>query len=465
MRTKAIARGKAKLQVDSKQTVVTAVEDVLINAGAVHNVRVTGAFGDQKEWIVDKVIIGTDTQDVLAAPTTWIHSDHPYIPIANPSPRPWYIHVGNVVGHLVQPESLDSPSGELLEKCVAAADAMRNVIGSTLREQDLATSHSAPKAHADQLDEDANWGPKTSSVPEDPLFGDVAGLVNLGPDIPADVLPRLTEVLKRNANAFGVNGRLGQVDAQVDVPLKAGLHPVSVPMYGASPAKREVIDKQVNAWFEASVIEPSKSPWGFPVVVVYRNGKPRLVVDYRKLNAMTIPDEFPIPRQTEIIQALSGSQVLSSFDALAGFTQLEMLDEHKERTAFRCHLGLFQFKRMPFSLRNGPSIFQRIMQGVLSPFLWLFALVYIDDIVVFSRSWDEHLLHLEHVLSAISSAGITLSPSKCFIGFSSILLLGQKVSRLGLSTHQEKVAAILDLERPRNASDLQKFLGMVVYFS
>ena len=117
------------------------------------------------------------------------------------------------------------------------------------------------------------------------------------------------------------------------------------------------------------------SPWGFPVVVVYCNGKPRLVADYRKLDAKTVLDEFPISRQSEIIQTLSGSQVLLSFDALAGFTRLDMDETEKEKTAFRCHLGLWQFKRMPFGLRNGPSIFQRLMQNVLAPFLWIFALV------------------------------------------------------------------------------------------
>ncbi|KAF9471033.1 hypothetical protein BDN70DRAFT_765155, partial [Pholiota conissans] len=105
---------------------------------------------------------------------------------------------------------------------------------------------------------------------------DVTRLVNLGPDIPQEVLPRLISVLRKNSSAFGVDGHLGQVSAHVEVPLKPGTHPISVPMYGASPAKREVIDKQVKAWFEAGVIEPSSSPWGFPVVVVYRNGKPRL---------------------------------------------------------------------------------------------------------------------------------------------------------------------------------------------
>lgn len=105
------------------------------------------------------------------------------------------------------------------------------------------------------------------------------------------------------------------------------------------------------------------------------------------------------------------------------------------------------------------------MQSVLSPFLWIFALVYIDDIVIFSKSWNEHLIHLDKVLITITNAGITLSPSKCFVSYSSILLLGQKVSRLGLSTHTEKVAAIINLECPRSSNELQKFLGMLIYFS
>ena len=120
---------------------------------------------------------------------------------------------------------------------------------------------------------------------------------------------------------------------------------------------------------------------------------------------------------------------------------------------------------MPFGLRNGPSIFQRVMQGILSPYLWLFCLVYIDDIVVYSKSYEEHIDHLDLVLQAIEQAGITLSPNKCHLFYGSILLLGHKVSRLGLSTHLEKVGAILDLERPKKLSQLQTFLGMVVYFS
>jgi hypothetical protein len=236
-------------------------------------------------------------------------------------------------------------------------------------------------------------------------------------------------------------------------------------MYGTSPAKREVIETQIKVWFEQEVIKKSISPWSTPVVIAYRNGKPRFCIDYRKLNAITIADEFPIPRQSEILSSLAGSQVLLSLDALSGFTQLEIDPDHVKKMAFRTHLGLFQFKRMPFGLRNGPSIFQRVMQGILAPYLWLFCLVYIDDIVIYSKSYEDHIDHLDKVLQAIATANITLSPSKCHMFYSSILLLGHKVSRLGLSTHAEKVRAVMDLARPTKMSQLQTFLGMVVYFS
>ena len=217
----------------------------------------------------------------------------------------------------------------------------------------------------------------------------------------------------------------------------------------------------MDKWFKQDVIEPSRSLWSTPIVIAYRNGKPRFCIDYWKLNAVMILDEFPIPRLSEILSSLSGVQVLSSLDALSGFMQLELDDKDVEKTAIRTHHGLFQFKRMPFGLRNSPSIFQRVMQGILAPYHWILCLVYIDDIVVFSRSYEEHIHHLDKVLEAIEQAGITLSPNKCHLFYSSILLLGHKVSRLGLLTHSEKVKAILELECPKKLSQLQTFLGMV----
>ncbi|KAF9018485.1 hypothetical protein BDZ89DRAFT_902444, partial [Hymenopellis radicata] len=112
--------------------------------------------------------------------------------------------------------------------------------------------------------------------PEEASEEEVAKLVNLGPDIPDHIRPRLLALLKKREGAFGVSGRLGKVSMEVPIPLKEGSRPVSKPMYAASPLKREVIEKQVNDWFEKGVIEKSVSPWGFPCVVVFRNGKPRL---------------------------------------------------------------------------------------------------------------------------------------------------------------------------------------------
>ena len=188
-----------------------------------------------------------------------------------------------------------------------------------------------------------------------------------------------------------------------------------------------------------------------------------MVVDYRKLNEVAISDKFPLPKQEDILQAPVGWQWLSTLDALAGFTQLEVDPKEREKLAFRTHCSLWQFIRMPFRYKNGPSNFQRVMQNVLAPFLWIFAPLYINNIVIFSKTVDDHLDHLDQVFKAVAKTGITLTTTKCHFTYQSLLLLGQNVSCLGLSTHMEKVSAILNLEAPKNIHNLQIFLGMMVY--
>jgi hypothetical protein len=174
-RTRAARYGTKKLPE------VSAAADVLINPGTVHNVRVQGPFAGREEWMVKKVVISTDDESVLAAPTTWINSAAPYLPIANPSTRPWYIRKGDVVGLLLDPDLYaDKPKdGEEWNKMAQAADAMRTTIG-TLREQDLASATAGEERREDdKLDGDEAWGPKTTAVPEDPLPDiDVSTLVN-----------------------------------------------------------------------------------------------------------------------------------------------------------------------------------------------------------------------------------------------------------------------------------------------
>jgi hypothetical protein len=383
--------------------------------------------------------------------------------IANSSRKPLKVSFGEVIGELKDPRKwLDTPRNNPLgSELVRAANSVTSLLTNLTKrpsEDDLLEHEHLPGVHG---------GPKTAETPElEPVPSSrLLQEIKFNPQLTPEERSALEKVVLNHEKAFGLDGRLGDYPAQVEIRLRPGEKPVSMRPYDASPMKREIIDKQLDAWFEAGVIEESSSPWGFPVIIVFRNGKPRFCVDYRRLNEKTIADEYPLPKQSDILQALSGSHWLSTFDALAGFTQMEIKESDRPLTAFRTHRGLHQFRKMPFGLRDGPSIFQRIMNEILAKYLWIFVLVYIDDIVVFSKTFEDHLRHLDWVLGAIAKAGITLAPSKCHVGYQSLLLLGQKVSRLGISTHKEKVDAIVTLKPPKTVPELQTFLGMMNYFS
>ncbi|SJL03600.1 uncharacterized protein ARMOST_06957 [Armillaria ostoyae] len=431
---------KKKLSLEEEHT-VRAVSDVKILPHSSKNVEVSGPFEEDEEWLVERNLVMNTATAYLVIPNMIINSKQPTIPMANPTSSPKLIRKGEALGiaHKAQ-EFFDSSTSS---SSVEAGKEKLAMLISRLVELEEAVRQPGQEGSERETDDYKEYGPKMAAMPEleSHSANELRSLLDVG-DLPEEFKEQAWSMLERHVKVFGFNGRLGNHPTKVRIRTKEDAQPISLPMYASSPAKREVIDKQIDVWYEKGIIEPSKSPWGAPIVIAYRNNKPRFCIDYRRLNAITIPDEFPIPRQTEILAALSGAQVLSSLDALAGFTQLDMHEDDIEKTVFRSHRGLFQFKRMPFGLRNGPSIFQQVMQGVLAPYLWIFSLVYIDDIVVYSRTFEEHIKHLDQVLSAIEESGITLSPTKCHLFYSSILLLGHKVLRLGLSTHEEKVQAI-----------------------
>ncbi|GJE92997.1 hypothetical protein PsYK624_091560 [Phanerochaete sordida] len=486
-------RRKRRTEARREEEAVRLSEDVELDPCSVKNVPVTLQGDKDREWLVEKGLIQIDGEVQLAIPNCLVSGYEPRIPLSNPSEKTIKVAKGTLLGTRRDPTSyFDTPKDllqlqRMMEQAVrftAMVEVMNEVSqagesatppseeDSTLEREarmgqgDLrAEAHMPVPAEAPVKDEEL-WGPKTAEVPDPTIYpsSKMREIIDVG-DLPSHLEEEAWSMLERRQKAFSFDGRLGHLTTKVHIRTEEGLQPIAVPMYGSSPKTKLVIEEQMRKWFEQGVIEPSTSPWSAPVVIAYRNGKARFCVDYRKLNEHTIKDEFPIPRQSEILAALSGAQVLSSLDALAGFTQLEFAADEKEKTAFRTHLGLFQFTRMPFGLMNGPSIFQRTMQTILAPFLWLFCLVYIDDIVVYSKTYEEHIKHLDKVLGACENAGLTLSPAKCHLFYSSVLLLGHKVSRLGLSTHQEKVRAVLELQAPSNRQQLQTFLGMAGYFS
>jgi hypothetical protein len=339
---------------------------------------------------------------------------------------------------------------------------------ASLEAEEAANQASYPReANESESEPEHFGGPKTAQpVPEEVYPSEkLRETIQVDPSLPKEQRDALYRVLEKNQLAFGFDGRLGHLSSKVHIELKPDTKPISLPPYAASPAKREIIDKQIDLWLSQEVIESSRSPWGAPVIIVQRNGKPRLCIDWRRLNAATVPDQHPIPKQSDILQAISGAQYLSVFDALSGFTQMEFDEASRPITAIRTHRGLHQFRRMPFGWRNGPAEFQRAMQEILSPYLWIFALVYIDDIVVYSKTFEDHVRHIDALLGAIARAGLTLSPPKCFVGFRSIVVLGNKVSRLGLSTHHEKLQAVWAIEPPKSRKALESFIGLAVYFA
>lgn len=399
-----------------------------------------------------------------------------WVQVANTTNHKITVRGGESLGELSDPKSSLKKEAELTEGELREFYDKHALVSALLDEEELQIPMTAtrrpdevekpPVAEEGEHDH-LGWGPGAAEPAPDRIFpsSELRELIDVDPTLTPEERDRLYEVCEKNINAFGFDGRLGELKTRVHIDLKPGTKPISMAPYHASPLNRGIIDAQLDTWLQLGVIEAGKGPWAAPVIIVHRNGKPRLCIDYRRLNEATVADQHPIPKQSDILGSLSGSKYLSVFDALSGFTQMQFDEESRPITGIRTHRGLHQFTRMPFGWRNGPPEFQRAMQEILAPFLWLFALVYIDDIVVFSKTFDKHEKHVDLVLRAISKAGLTLSPPKCHLGYTSITVLGHLVSRLGLATTAEKIRAMWDIAPPKEPTSLLSFLGLAVYFA
>ena len=217
------------------------------------------------------------------------------------------------------------------------------------------------------------------------------------------------------------------------------------------------------------MIQPSKSPWASPVVLVRkRDGTHRFCVDYRELNSVTKPDTYPLPRTEDLLDQLGKSRYFSTLDLASGFWQTRIHPDSVEKTAFTTPHRLFEFQGMPFGLTNAPGVFQRLMQQVLmglnpenSPD---FVSVYIDDILVFSKTLEEHLQHLEIVLKRVIEVGLKLKPVKCQFFRQEVEYLSHMITPLGLKTSNRHVAAVDQFPIPANLREVRRFLGMASYY-
>lgn len=195
-----------------------------------------------------------------------------------------------------------------------------------------------------------------------------------------------------------------------------------------------------------------------------KDGSICFCVDYRKVNKVTRKDSYPLPRVDDLLDLLAGAQWFSTLDLASGYWQVEVHPQHREKTAFTTGQGLYEFRVMPFGLCNAPSTFQRLMELVLAGLRWDICLAYLDDIVVFGHTFEEHLQRLRIVLSRLRDPNLKLNPKKCQFFQQSVSFLGHVISRHGVSTDPTKIESIEKWPTPINVQELQSFLGLASYY-
>lgn len=241
--------------------------------------------------------------------------------------------------------------------------------------------------------------------------------------------------------------------------------PIRQKPYRVSPSERKIIDEQVRDMLQKGVIRESSSPWAAPVILVKKkDGTWRFCVDYRRLNSVTKRDVYPLPRIDDALDCLHSASYFSSIDLRSGYWQIPVHSMDKEKTAFVTPDGLYEFNVMPFGLCNAPATFERFMDTILRGLKWNICMCYLDDVVIFGRTFSEHNERVELVLKCIRNAGLVLNAKKCHFGARQTLVLGHLVNKDGIRPDPNKTAAVRAFKPPGSVKELRSFLGLCSYF-
>lgn len=247
--------------------------------------------------------------------------------------------------------------------------------------------------------------------------------------------------------------------------------PVYSKLYPYPMGVADFVNNEIKELLKNGIIRPSRSPYNNPIWVVdkkgkdeHGNAKKRLVIDFRKLNSITIDDKYPIPEVNVILSNLGKARFFTTLDLKSGFHQITLSEQDREKTAFSVGQGKYEFCRLPFGLKNAPSIFQRAIDDVLREQIGKSCYVYVDDVIIFSENEDDHVKHIAWVLNRLYEANMRISREKSHFFQESVEYLGFVVSRGGIKTSPAKVEAIHDYEQPSTLFNVRSFLGLASYY-
>lgn len=282
----------------------------------------------------------------------------------------------------------------------------------------------------------------------------------------------ITRVCNEYRDIFYLPGdKLTATDTiQHEIPLLHNTPPVHVKPYRIPQAQKEEVDRQVKKMLEEGIVRPSSSPYNAPIVLVPKKldnsgtQKWRLAVDMRRLNDVTIGDSFPLPNITEILDQLGNSKFYSALDLSAGYHQVLVKEEDRQKTAFSTGNAHYEFNRMPFGAKGAPAVFQRLMNTVLAGLIGNTCYVYLDDIIVYSTTLDEHEHKLRKVFDRLREHKLLLQPDKCNFFMPQIKFLGHIISEEGVTMDPEKVKAVVNYPVPETVKQIKSFLGLIGYY-
>ena len=282
-----------------------------------------------------------------------------------------------------------------------------------------------------------------------------------------DLAPDIRAVLDKYADVFEEipAGLPPDRGVKHTIPLIPGAKAPYKRMYRLSPREREEVEKQVKELLAKGWIEPSQSPFGAPIVFApKKDGTIRMCVDYRALNLLTVKNRYPLPRIDDLLDRLHGATVFTSMDLQTGFNQILITQEDVEKTAFLTHRGLYQYRVLCFGISNAPSTFQSVMNRVLAKVIGTTCMVYMDDILVYSKRREDHAAHLEEVLQLLREAKLYAKLSKCTFDQPETRFLGHVISAKGIAVDPKKIEVITNWPTPKNVGHVRSFLGLATLF-